>query len=53
MGLFGWADSDEDLMSAQETSVAGQFVQQWNLRVRAQEEALGGVVDINLRWLLG
>ena len=34
--LSGWEDKNEDLMFAQDTSLAGQFVQQWTPRVRAQ-----------------
>ena len=40
MDLYGWGDSDEDLLSAQDTSISGQFVQQWQLRIRAQEAGL-------------
>ena len=38
--LFGWDDSEEDLSFAQDTSLAGQFVNQWKLRMRAQEATL-------------
>ena len=50
--LFGWEDNDEDLMFAQDASVAGQFVQQWKLRMRAQGAALREVADSKLRRLL-
>ena len=33
--FFGWGNGDEDLLLAQDTSLAGQFVQQWKLRMRA------------------
>ena len=36
MDLYGWDDSDDDLLFAQDTSISGQFVQQWQLRIRAQ-----------------
>ena len=38
--LHGWGDRDEDLAFAQDTSLSGQFVQQWKLRMMAQEAAL-------------
>ena len=47
--LFGWEVSDEDLMFARDTSLAGQFVQQRKLRLRAQEPALKGVANSKLR----
>ena len=48
-GLFGWGDSEEALFFAQDTSLAGQFVNQLKLRVRAQEATLGGVANSKLR----
>ena len=38
--LLGWGDKDVDLAFAQDTSLSGQFAQQWKLRVMAQEAAL-------------
>ena len=35
MDLYGWDDTDEDLLFARDTSISGQFVQQWQLRIRA------------------
>ena len=37
---FGWGDEDEDLLFAQDTSLSGQFVAQWKLRMMAQEAAI-------------
>ena len=39
-GLCDRDARDDDLMFAQDTSVAVQFAQQWNLRMKAQEAAL-------------
>ena len=50
--LFGWGDSDEDLLFAQGTSLAGQFANQWKLRVRAQEATLREVANGKLRRIL-
>ena len=47
--LFGWDDSEEDLFFAQDTSLAGQFVNQWKLRMRAQEATLREVANSKLR----
>ena len=52
MDLYGWDDSDEDLLFAQDTSTSGQFVQQWQLRIRAQEAALKEIANIKLQRLL-
>ena len=52
MDLYGWGDTDEDLLFAQDTSISGQFVQQWQLRIRAQEAALKEIADSKLRRLL-
>ena len=52
MDLFGWEGADADLMFAQDTSLAGQFVQQRKLRMRAQEAALQEVAKSKLRRLL-
>ena len=46
---FEEEDGDEDLMFAQDTSLAGQFVQQWKLRMKAQEAALMEIANIKLR----
>ena len=50
--LYGWEDSEEDLLFAQDTSVAGQFVNQWKLRMRAQEATLKEVANSKLRRIL-
>ena len=52
MDLYGWIDSDEDLLFAQDTSISGQFAQQWQLRIRAQEAALKEIANSKLRRLL-
>ena len=49
---YGWEDKDEDLTSAKDTSLLGQFVQQWTLRMMAQEEALKETASSGLRRLL-
>ena len=50
--LLEWEDMDEDLTFAQDTSVSGQFAQQWKLRMMEQEAALGEVADGKPRRLL-
>ena len=50
--LFGWDDGDEDLLSAQDTSLAGQFVNHWKLRMRAQEATMREVANSKLRRIL-
>ena len=50
--LYGWDDSEDDLLFAQDTSVSGQFVQQWKLRMMAQEAALKEIANSKLRRLL-
>ena len=45
MNLCGWEDRDEDLASAQDTSLSGQFAQQWKLRMMAQEAALKEIAN--------
>ena len=52
MDLYGWGDTDEDLLFARDTSISGQFVQQWQLRIRAQEAALKEIANSKLRRLL-
>ena len=32
---FGWEGGDEDMMFAQDATLAGQFVKQWKLRAKA------------------
>ena len=49
---YGWEDNDDDLLFAQDTSASGQFVQQWKLRMMAQEAALKEVANSKLRRLL-
>ena len=46
---FAWGDKDEDLLSAQDTSLSGQFVAQWKLRVMAQEAASKEIANSKLR----
>ena len=48
---FGWGDEDEDLF-AQDTSLSGQFVAQWKLRMMAQEAALREIANSKLRRIL-
>ena len=36
---FGWEGDNEDLQSGQDTYLAGQFAQQWKLRMRARAAA--------------
>ena len=43
--LFGWDGRDGDLIFTQDTSLPGQFVQQWELRMRAREAALKEVAN--------
>ena len=50
--FFGWGDNDADLMFTQDTSLAGQFVQQWKLRMRPQEVSLEEVAYSTRRRLL-
>ena len=52
MDLYGWDDSDGDLLFAQDTSILGQFAQQRQLRIRAQEAALKEIANSKLRRLL-
>ena len=44
-GPFGRETQDEDLTFAMDTSLAGQFVQQWEMRMRAQEAALKEIAN--------
>ena len=50
--FFGWEDGGDDLLFAQDASLAGQFVRQWKLRMQAQEAALKEVANSKLRRLL-
>ena len=50
--LFGWEGGDEDMLFAQDTSLAGQFVNQRKLRMRAQEATLKEIANSKLRRLL-
>ena len=52
LDLFCWENKYEDLMFAQDTSFAGQSVQQWKLRMRAQEAALEKIANRKVRRLL-
>ena len=49
---FGWGDEDEDLLFAQDTSLPGQFVAQWKLRMLAQEAALKEIANSTLLRIL-
>ena len=44
----GWEDRDDDLMFARDTSMAGEFVQQWKLRLQAQEATLKEIANSKL-----
>ena len=50
--LFGWEGGDEDMLFAQDSSLAGQFVNQWKLRMRAQEATLKEIANNKLRRVL-
>ena len=45
MDLYGWEDKDGDLVFAQDTSVSGQFAQQWRLRMLVREAASKEIAD--------
>ena len=47
--IFGRVDRDADSLFAQETTLSGQFTQQWRLRMVAQEAAPEGVANSKLR----
>ena len=49
--LYGWDDREEDLLFAQDTSVSGQFAQEWELRRMAHEAASKEVANSGLRSL--
>ena len=49
MDLFGREDQHADLMFAQDTSLPGQFVQQWKLRMRPQEATLKEIANAKVR----
>ena len=48
-GLSGWGDKDEDLLCARDTSLSGQFAQQWQLPLMAREAVLGEAANSKLR----
>ena len=50
--LFGRDIEGEHLLFAQDTSLAGNLVQQWKLRVMVQEDASGDAANRKLRRLL-
>ena len=50
--LFGRADNDERMLFSKDTSLSGQFVQQWKLRKRQQEAAPREAANSKLRSLL-
>ena len=43
--LFGSGDKDEDLLSAHDASLSGQFVRWWVLRIMAQEATPKAAAD--------
>ena len=49
--LYGhWAGDDvEDLLFCQDTSLSGQFVAHWELRIMVQEGAVRGIANGKLR----
>ena len=47
--LIGWGDNADDLLLAQDCSLSILFVQQWELRVMAQEAAMEEVAGCELR----
>ena len=49
---FGWRYEDEELLFYQETSLSGQLVTQWKLRMLAQEAALREIANGKLRRIL-
>ena len=50
--LFGWDDTDEDLLFARDTAASGQVAQQWELAILAQEAELTEAANSKLRrWL--
>ena len=46
---FGWGDEDEDLLFAQDTSLSGQFVANWKLRMLARGATLEEIANSKLR----
>ena len=49
---LGCGDGDGDLLFAQDTSLSGQFVAQWELRVMAQETPPREISNSKLRRIL-
>ena len=49
--FYGWGGDDGGHLSAQDTSLPGQFVQQWKLRVRAKQAAMKEIASSELRRL--
>ena len=45
-------DKDEDLTAAQDTSLSGQSVRQWEARMMAQDASLNEIANGSLRRLL-
>ena len=52
VGLFGWGDTDEDLLPPRIHLFRVGFAQQWQLPMMGQEAALKQVADSKLRRLL-
>ena len=46
--LFGWGGGDENLLFAQDASLARQFVNYWELRMRAQGATMRKVISSKL-----
>ena len=49
VGPYGWGDQDENLLFEQDSSVSGQFAQQWKLRMMAEEAALKEAANSKLK----
>ena len=50
--LCVWDDMGGDMLLAQDTSLSGQFAQQWEPHMMAQEASLKGVATSKLRRFL-
>ena len=49
--LHVWRDGGDDLLFVQETSISGQFAQQWRLRMMARKAALREMANSESRRL--
>ena len=52
IGPPGWGSRGEDLLSAENTYLSGQFAQRWELRTMAREAALREAAKSKLRRLV-